>query len=105
VEHLHSSLHLSPTDSGFGEPPRKLYTKVMATQGIIEGEDTEESKKSLELGPIKDVEDGGQNEKAENTEAEFQRPMTNLRWFSVCVGLYLTALLYGKCLLRFSLNF
>jgi hypothetical protein len=73
----------------------------MTPQREMEGAtDTEESKKSLELGPIGDIEDGKQSEKdgiEGSAEPGFQRPMTNLRWLSVCVGLYLTALLYGRC--------
>ena len=34
--------------------------------------------------------------KVEETEATPQRPFTTLRWISVCVGLYLTAMLYGN---------
>jgi hypothetical protein len=69
----------------------------MASQGITEGGlDTEESKQSSIFDVAKDVEDGGQNEKVENTGPEFQRPLTKLKWFSVCVGIYLTALLYGR---------
>ncbi len=37
----------------------------------------------------------GLEEKTDENETAFARPFTTVRWISVCIGLYLTVVLYG----------
>mgnify|MGYP003623108025 CR=1 FL=1 len=62
-------------------------------------EQEEDSHSSSVVVPFDDVEKTqipDTTEAAESNIQSFQRPVQGFRWFLVCVGLYLGAVLYGE---------
>jgi len=59
----------------------------------------EDSRAPSALETPVDIEKTDPNEVKLQTEGagEFKRPVSNLTWVFVCVGLYLGAILYGMC--------
>jgi len=59
----------------------------------------EEDSKSSSMAPLDDIEKTrlpGAEDTAGGTPSDYQRPVNGFKWFLVCVGLYLGAVLYGE---------
>jgi hypothetical protein len=67
----------------------------------------EEDSKNPSLNPLDDVEKTQLSDMKETTDGNghgFQRPVSGFKWFLVCFGLYLGAVLYGEDFPTVSIN-
>jgi hypothetical protein len=60
---------------------------------------SEEDSKSSSMNPVEDIEKKQLSDIKDTDQGNpqgFQRPVNGFKWFLVCVGLYLGAVLYGE---------